>query len=233
MHYVLVLMGIVIAAILVCVVFAAAGRGGEMARFPGDYAPPDSGAMAAVDVALLRPPTALWGYHMQVTDEALSQIAAAISARDVRIASLERQIADLRASRPAAADAPWPPRAAATQTWPLRDTSHGGQAWSPTGPGATEAIVPETGQATGPGTAPGPSQAAAPQPSAGARATEEESGSRAGQEPVAQPHQETVAQPHAELPRPARRVPGARPPGSPAGPDPAAARPQSEEEESW
>jgi len=104
MHYVLVLMGAVIVAILVCVVVVATGRGGELARFPNDYAPPDFGALAATDVALLRPPTALWGYNMQATDEALSGIAAAVSARDVRIASLERQLAELRAATRAAAN---------------------------------------------------------------------------------------------------------------------------------
>src|SRR6266516_1109559 len=97
MHYVLVLMGAAIVAILICVVVVT-GRGGEMAYFPNDYAPPDLGALAATDVALLRPPTALWGYNMQATDEALSGIASALSARDVRIASLERQLAELRAA---------------------------------------------------------------------------------------------------------------------------------------
>ena len=100
MHYVLVLMVVAIVAILVAIVFVAIGRGGEMAHFPNDYAPPEFGAMAATDVALLRPPTALWGYHMQATDEALNGIALALSDRDVRIASLERQLADLRAGTP-------------------------------------------------------------------------------------------------------------------------------------
>ncbi len=99
MHYVLVLMAVTIIAVLVCVVVVATGRGGEMAHFPNDYAPPDFGALAATDVALLRPPTALWGYNMQATDEALSGIASALSARDIRIASLERQVADLRAAQ--------------------------------------------------------------------------------------------------------------------------------------
>ena len=100
MHYVLVLMAVALAAILVAIVFVAIGRGGEMAQFPNDYAPPEFGALAATDVALLRPPTALWGYHMQATDEALNSIALAISERDVRIASLERQLADLHGSAP-------------------------------------------------------------------------------------------------------------------------------------
>jgi hypothetical protein len=100
MHYVLVLMAVALAAILVAIVFVAIGRGGEMAQFPNDYAPAEFGALAATDVALLRPPTALWGYHMQATDEALNSIALAISERDVRIASLERQLADLHRSAP-------------------------------------------------------------------------------------------------------------------------------------
>jgi hypothetical protein len=103
MHYVLVLMAVAIVAILVAIVFVAIGRGGEMAQFPNDYAPPEFGALAATDVALLRPPTALWGYHMQATDEALNRIALAISERDVRIASLERQLADLHGSVPGTA----------------------------------------------------------------------------------------------------------------------------------
>ena len=101
MHYVLVLMVVAIVAILVAIVFVAIGQGGEMAHFPNDYAPPEFGAMAATDVALLRPPTALWGYHMQATDEALNSIALALSDRDVRIASLERQLADARDPREA------------------------------------------------------------------------------------------------------------------------------------
>ncbi len=51
--------------------------------------------MSATDVALLRPPTALWGYNMQVTDEALEQIAQAIRDRDVTIAFLQQRLTDL------------------------------------------------------------------------------------------------------------------------------------------
>jgi hypothetical protein len=126
-------MGVAIVAILVCVVFAATGRGGELARFPGDYAPPDFGAMAAVDVALLRPPTALWGYHMQLTDEALSQIATAISARDVRIATLEQQVADLRSKQPPSHAGMAPPDAIVTRDLPAHAVDEGGQAGPDTG----------------------------------------------------------------------------------------------------
>src|SRR5260370_7524105 len=109
MHYVLVLMAAAIVAILVAVVMVAVGRGGEMAQFPNDYAPPEFGALAATDVALLRPPTALWGYHMQATDEALNDIAMPLSDRDVRIAPLHRQLPALPPAPPPPPHPPPPP----------------------------------------------------------------------------------------------------------------------------
>ncbi len=57
-----------------------------------DHAPLDLGPVSATDVALLRPPTALWGYNMQVTDEALEQIAQAVRDRDVTIAFLQQRL---------------------------------------------------------------------------------------------------------------------------------------------
>ena len=86
---------LVAVVILVGVFFVATGRGGELAYEHADAAPLDLGPVAATDVALLRPPTALWGYNMQVTDEALEQIAQAIRDRDVTIAFLQQRLADL------------------------------------------------------------------------------------------------------------------------------------------
>jgi hypothetical protein len=89
-----------IIAILVGVFAVATGRGGELAYEHADHAPLDLGPVTATDVALLRPPTALWGYNMQVTDEALDRIARALRDRDIEIAYLQRQLADLgQASR--------------------------------------------------------------------------------------------------------------------------------------
>jgi hypothetical protein len=82
-------------AVLVGVFYAATGRGGELAYEQADHAPLDLGPVSATDVALLRPPTALWGYNMQVTDEALERIARAMRERDIRIAYLQQQLADL------------------------------------------------------------------------------------------------------------------------------------------
>ena len=86
---------LVAVAILVGVFFVATGRGGELAYEQADHAPLDLGPVSATDVALLRPPTALWGYNMQVTDEALEQIAQAVRDRDVTIAFLQQRLADL------------------------------------------------------------------------------------------------------------------------------------------
>ena len=49
----------------------------------------------------------MWGYNMQVTDEALERIGQAIRDRDVTIAFLQQRIADLTAQ---AAAVPSPPR---------------------------------------------------------------------------------------------------------------------------
>ena len=91
--YVPVLFLITIVVVLVGIFFAATGRGGEMAYEHADHAPLDLGPLSAADVALLRPPTALWGYNMQVTDEALDHIARAVRERDITIAYLQEQLA--------------------------------------------------------------------------------------------------------------------------------------------
>ena len=86
---------ITIVAVLVGIFFAATGRGGELAYEHADHAPLDLGPVSAADVGLLRPPTAMWGYNMQVTDEALDRIAHAMRERDVTIAYLQNQLATL------------------------------------------------------------------------------------------------------------------------------------------
>ncbi len=89
---------IVAAAILGGLVVVALGRGGELVRFAPDLRPLDGEIMTAADVALLRPPAALWGYDMRATDEALNMVARTVTERDVEIATLRRQIADLQSA---------------------------------------------------------------------------------------------------------------------------------------
>jgi len=68
-----------------------------MAAFPSDSPPLRVDELTAADVALLRPPLALWGYNVSATEEALGVIARSVSARDVEIVSLRRELAELRA----------------------------------------------------------------------------------------------------------------------------------------
>ncbi len=118
------------AVILAGVVVVAIGRGGELAMFPADVRPFEAEIVTAADVVLLRPPPALFGYNRQVSDDVLSAIARTITERDVEIATLRRQLAELqtwnttpsprasaeRAWDPAAGQAP-SPRASAERAW--------------------------------------------------------------------------------------------------------------------
>jgi hypothetical protein len=97
---------LVAVAVLGGVFFAAIGRGGEISAEPADHAPIDLGPVSAPDIALLRPPTALWGYSMQVTDEALDYIARAMRDRDITIAQLQQELARRNAQD---STAPQPP----------------------------------------------------------------------------------------------------------------------------
>src|ERR1019366_9131111 len=112
--YVPVVFLIATVAVLGGVFFAATGRGGEMAPEHPDHAPLDLGPVSAPDIALLRPPAALWGYNMQVTDEALDHIARAMRDRDVTIANLQQQLTSRDAQDPSASPAPMAPQAPQT-----------------------------------------------------------------------------------------------------------------------
>jgi hypothetical protein len=101
------------AAIIVAGVIAVAmGRGGELTPAQADFAPLDLTEVTSADVALLRPPSALWGYHREATDEAFGQIARTISDQEVQIATLQRQLADLLPGRTTSATGPVGPGAA-------------------------------------------------------------------------------------------------------------------------
>ncbi len=111
-----VIMVLAVIAVLVAIFFAATGRGGELSREHVDYAPLELGSVSAADVALLRPPTALWGYNVEVMDEALDRIARAVRDRDLTIAYLQQQLAAqdpasgaTAAASPAPAVPPTPP----------------------------------------------------------------------------------------------------------------------------
>lgn len=97
MVVVLVLAGL---AVLGAVVALAMGRGGGLAETHPDYPPlpiaADGRPITPDEAARLRLPRTLWGYQPQVTDEALYRLADALSERDARVATLEKQLRDLR-----------------------------------------------------------------------------------------------------------------------------------------
>jgi hypothetical protein len=86
------------AAILCGVIVVAMGRGGELAPSVPDSKPLDAEIVTAADVALLRPPVAIWGYDIRATDAALNMVARTVTERDIEIVSLRRRIADLESA---------------------------------------------------------------------------------------------------------------------------------------
>lgn len=82
-------------AVIIATVYAARGQGGEMSAERADYVPLELGPVSATDVALFQPSSAMWGYDVRVTDEALQRIAGSIRDRDVRIVALEQLVTDL------------------------------------------------------------------------------------------------------------------------------------------
>jgi hypothetical protein len=108
------------AAIAVGIVVVAVGRGGEMTEFGPDVTPNETDIATAADVALLRLPVApvvLGGYHRPSTDEVLNLVARAVTERDVEIAMLRRQIADLQSARDAPSAGPTDPAAHLDAIW--------------------------------------------------------------------------------------------------------------------
>ena len=158
MPVVLLIAGLVV---LVAVVYVATGRGGELSAERADYAPLDLGPVSATDVALLRPPSAMWGYDMQATEDALDRIAETIRERDVRIMALEQLVTDLSRD---------PAQVRLGSVSP--DTRHRGDIEPPARTGAaaapgTPAAAPTAGPAPAPGPAPVRGPASDPEPGRG------------------------------------------------------------------
>ncbi|GAA2075991.1 hypothetical protein [Actinomadura alba] len=86
-------------AVLGAVIILAMGMGGELAETHPDHPPlalPGNDRLTGPDAALLRLPMGVWGYHANITNEALDRLAIAVTQRDTRIAVLEQQLAELR-----------------------------------------------------------------------------------------------------------------------------------------
>lgn len=108
------------AVIAVGMIVVAGGRGGEMTEFSPDVRPLDTDIATAADVALLRLPVApvvLGGYHRPSTDEVLNLVARTVTERDVEIATLRRQIADLQSAQDSPSAGPTDPAAHLDAIW--------------------------------------------------------------------------------------------------------------------
>ena len=112
-------MVLAIVAVLVAVFFVATGRGGELSQEHVDYAPLELGSVSAADIAMVRPPTAMWGYNVDVTDEALDRIARVVRDRDLEIAYLQQQLAGQEMTSASSA-----PGHMAPATWPEPGALH-------------------------------------------------------------------------------------------------------------
>ena len=179
------------AVILAGVVVVAMGRGGELARFPADVRPFEAEIVTAADVVLLRPPSALFGYNRQVSDDVLSAIARTITERDVEIATLRRQLAELQASSGPGAAGPardarsWPASGAypqARSAWDPPETSPAAPPWDP--PEINPAAPPWDPPAAGPARSAWDPPAASPAPPPRAAADDYAPAGSAGEAPA-------------------------------------------------
>jgi len=220
-------MVVAVGAVLIGVIVVALGRGGELAYFQADYAPLKMDLVSATDVALFRPPVALWGYNAQATDEALGRIASAITERDIEITALRQQVADLEAlttrrraygNREAAGRSPGPRGPESSAGWDAfaKQAQALGTQEDRSGAGQGAQTPPVRSSGIGPGSA---------QPPAAPRA----------QPPAVQPPAAPRAQPPAVQPPAAPRE---EIPAAPAAPAEQARpyeprQPRDEEEDGW
>lgn len=121
-------------AVLAAIVVVAVGGAGELSAEHPDHPPlalPGRRPVAGTDAALLRLPMGLWGYHKQITDEALERFAQELTERDTRIAVLEQELAE---ARQRLGEGPRQLPAARTQLDALRedDALPGDDTWSST-----------------------------------------------------------------------------------------------------
>jgi hypothetical protein len=202
------------------VVLAALGRVGEMATFAGDTPPMDLDEVSATDVALLRPPMSLWGYNAQATEDALRMIARSVTARDVEIASLHRELADLRRNA-SGARTTGIAGAQATRAGDIQAARAGGvevaRAGGVEAARAGDRPVGATGPASPPGAPGQPRPAGAPAGEAGGAPAPDAAATAAAAAPAAtKAGASQAADPGAET-QPARQPPRAEPAG-PADP---------------
>lgn len=98
MVVVTIILALAAVAVLAAIVVVAVGGGGELSVEHPDHPPLalPGRSVGGTDAALLRLPMGLWGYHKQITDDALERFAQELTERDTRIAVLEQELAEAR-----------------------------------------------------------------------------------------------------------------------------------------
>lgn len=94
---ILILTALAAVAVLAAVALVVMGKGGQLARFEADHAPldlPSERPIAATDVARVRLPLSMWGYHVRAVDEVLRRLSGALRDRDARIEELEWRLGE-------------------------------------------------------------------------------------------------------------------------------------------
>ncbi|PSK97344.1 hypothetical protein CLV63_10862 [Murinocardiopsis flavida] len=131
---ILILTGLAAVAVLAAVALVVMGKGGQLARFEADHAPLDLPAdrpISAADVAGVRLPLSMWGYHVRAVDEALRRLSGALRDRDARIEELEARLGGLAAYSAPAGAAP----GQSPLPFEEADSAHGGPRPAAPGPG--------------------------------------------------------------------------------------------------
>lgn len=94
---VMIVLALAVVAVLAAIVVLAMGRGGELGHSHPDHTPLQLAGdrrLAGTDVVLLRLPLGLFGYHTEITNNALRRIAGELTDRDTQIAILEQRLAE-------------------------------------------------------------------------------------------------------------------------------------------
>ncbi len=94
----MILIGLAALAVLVGVVYAVLGKGGQLARYEADFPPldlPENRPVRSSELGRLMVPLSLWGYHVRAVDDLLVRLTGTLKEREEHIADLEWRLSRL------------------------------------------------------------------------------------------------------------------------------------------
>lgn len=146
--FIMVLVAVAALAVLVGVVYAVLGKGGQLARFEADYPPlalPEDRPVKAFDLGRLMLPLAMWGYHVRAVDELLLRLTATLREREERIQDLEWRLSRLDPSYVPEGTGPVPGSRLSGDAYAPEPYARAGEGIGTASPGSS----PASGTATG------------------------------------------------------------------------------------